>query len=443
VRAADSAPGVLGTLFCMSCFLYGAHEEDRIKGPPGKALAQRDGAVCFGTVDGAVWISHLKAIGNPMCKNAWTTAGIKLPATQVLGPLVRDLPEAPLAIDAPTDHRTFREIVYREEGEVGFLSFDFYNGAMSTSQCRRLRDAFLHARSRPTKVIVLLGGSDFWSNGIHLNVIEASAKPAEESWWNINAIDDFVYEIINCFSHLVIAGLRGNAGAGGAILALAADRLYAKSGVVLNPHYRSMGGLFGSEYWTYLLPRRVGQAKALELTQSCKPIGAKAACEIGFLDDAFGSDVEAFETELRRRAQLLARNPKFSAMLRKKHETRLRDEQLKPLAIYRSEELERMGVNFFGPDPAYHEARRRFVFKGNPPRDQVAPISLAAQRPLASTNEFGLPMPQSARSARASKDANGFQPKRYIASFQNGGAFMVQLLTMLRRGVSAIQPRRE
>jgi putative two-component system hydrogenase maturation factor HypX/HoxX len=37
---------------------------------------------------------------------------------------------------------------------------------MSTSQCYQLRDAFLHARLRPTRVIVLLGGADFWSNGI-------------------------------------------------------------------------------------------------------------------------------------------------------------------------------------------------------------------------------------------------------------------------------------
>jgi putative two-component system hydrogenase maturation factor HypX/HoxX len=91
---------------------------------------------------------------------------------------------------------------------------------------------------------VLLGGSDFWSNGIHLNVIEASADPAEQSWRNINAINDVVYEMINTMSHLVIAGLRGNAGAGEAILALAADRVYAMSGVVLNPHYRSMGELY-------------------------------------------------------------------------------------------------------------------------------------------------------------------------------------------------------
>ena len=67
-------------------------------------------------------------------------------------------------------------------------------------------------------------------------------------------------------SHFVIAGLRGNAGAGGAMLALAADHVYARSGVVLNPHYRSMGDLYGSEYWTYTLPRRVRQRRALELT---------------------------------------------------------------------------------------------------------------------------------------------------------------------------------
>ena len=180
---------------------------------------------------------------------------------------------------------------------------------MSTAQCKRLRDAFLYARSRPTKVIVLLGGRDFWSNGIHLNVIEASADPAEESWRNINAMDDLVHEVINTMSHIVIAGMRGNAGAGGAILALAADQVFARPSVVLNPHYRSMGELYGSEYWTYLLPKRVGQAKALELTQGCQPLGAQKACEIGFLDEVFGEDMEMFEKELRLRAMALAQEP--------------------------------------------------------------------------------------------------------------------------------------
>jgi putative two-component system protein, hydrogenase maturation factor HypX/HoxX len=391
IRAADSAPGVLGTLLGKTCFLYGAHEEERLNGPPGQVLARRDGAICIGTIDGAVWISHLKAkaeaqeaisLAQPGRGDAWVypVAGIKLPATQVLGPLLRGAPEAPLPIDTPAGHRTFREIVYTEEDEVGYLSFDFYNGAMSTSQCYRLRDAFLHARSRPTKVIVLLGGADFWSNGIHLNEIEASPDPAMESWRNIHAIDDLIFEILNTMSHLVIAGLRGNAGAGGAMLPLAADHVYARSGVVLNPHYRSMGNLYGSEYWTYTLPRRVRQRRALELTLSCKPTGTRAAREMGFLDDAFGEDNEAFEAELKERARRLARDPEFRLMLREKHEARLDDESVKPLANYRAKELERMRVNFFGPDPAYHAARRRFVFKGNPPPQRSqAPIEVAAE----------------------------------------------------------------
>jgi putative two-component system hydrogenase maturation factor HypX/HoxX len=399
IRAADSAPGVLGTLLGKNCFLYGAHEEERLKGPPGEILARRDGAICVGAVDGAIWISQLKAkdeaeaweaacrlaeagLSCELCNaDLCPIAGIKLPATQILGPLLRGAPEASLPIDAPVDHRTFREIVYTEEDEVGYLAFDFYNGAMSTSQCYRLRDAFLHARSRPTRVIVLLGGADFWSNGIHLNVIEASADPAAESWRNINAIDDLIFEILNTMSHLVIAGLRGNAGAGGAMLALAADRVYARSGVVLNPHYKSMGDLYGSEFWTYTLPRRVGQKQALELTQACKPIGAPTAREIGFLDDAFGEDAKAFEIELKERARRLAGDPELRAMLRRKHEKRLDDESAKPLASYRAEELEWMWVNFFGPDPAYHEARRHFVFKGNPPlKGSSAPIGATVER---------------------------------------------------------------
>jgi putative two-component system hydrogenase maturation factor HypX/HoxX len=268
-----------------------------------------------------------------------------------------------LPIDAPADHRTFREIVYTEGAQIGYLSFDFYNGAMSTAQCYRLRDAFLYARSRPTRVIVLLGGRDFWSNGIDLNAIEASVNPAEESWRNINAIDDLIVKILNTTCHLVIAGLRGNAGAGGAILALSADRVYAMCGVVLNPHYRSMG-LYGSEYWTYTLPRRVGPKRALELTEACQPIGAQVAYQIGLIDDAFGNDAKSFEVELRERVARLAQDREFRGTLRKKHESRLDDEYYKPLAAYRAEELNRMSVNFFGPNHAYHEARRRFVFKG-------------------------------------------------------------------------------
>ena len=87
---------------------------------------------------------------------------------------------------------------------------------MSTQQCERLREAYAHARARSrTSVIVLLGGDDYFSNGIHLNVIEAAEDPAAESWRNLVAIDDLVREIVQTDSHLVVSALAGDAAAGG------------------------------------------------------------------------------------------------------------------------------------------------------------------------------------------------------------------------------------
>ncbi len=396
INSADSAPGVLDHSFGAAFYLYGAHVEDRLKGAAGSILAQRDGAVCVGTRDGAVWITHMKAkdrVGpkeascgvadpGPGCANCvleiCPAAQIKLPATMALGRRAANAPKSPLPIEAAPDYRTFQEVRYVEEGSVGRLYFDFSNGAMSTEQCYRLRDAFLYARSRPTKVIELLGGADFFSNGIHLNVIEASEDPALESWRNINAIDDIVLEILNTMSHLVVAGVCGNAGAGGAIMPLAADFVYAREGVVFNPHYKGMGGLYGSEYWTYVLPRRVGAERAFELTEGLKPMGTREAKRIGFIDDAFGTSVAEFQKCVAERSAALAARADFWQLLRAKHDRRLADERVKPLAAYRAEELAQMRENFWGPDPAYHAARRRFVYKGEPPRPRER-VTLVAE----------------------------------------------------------------
>ena len=359
IGASDSAPGVLDNLFDEPFFLYGAHAEDRLRGSPGEFLAQRDGAICRATVDGAVWITHLKA------KAVGEYAGIKLPAVQALGRHASCLLNSELPVDISIEHRTHREIRYVEQEAVGYLHFDFYNGAMSTGQCHRLLAALRFASRRPTRVIVLFGGRDFFSNGIHLNVIEAGDS-AMESWRNINVIDDLIQEILATSSHLVIAGMRGNAGAGGAMLAIAADFVFARPGTVINPHYKSMGGLHGSEYWTYTLPRRVGSARAIELTEGCRPMGAREAKSIGLIDDYFGDSVASFEGAVAERARELSLRTDFGQLLCKKRERRLSDERVKPLVQYRTEELQHMYMNFFGGDPAYHIARQQFVYKAGP-----------------------------------------------------------------------------
>ncbi|MBP7113336.1 MAG: enoyl-CoA hydratase/isomerase family protein, partial [Nitrosomonas sp.] len=199
--------------------------------------------------------------------------------------------------------------------------------------------------------------------GIHLNHIEQAASPADESWRNINAMNDLAQAIITTDRQLTVAALQGNAGAGGVFLSMAADYIYARDSVILNPHYKSMGNLYGSEYWTYLLPRRVSKSDVLSLTRNRLPIDATDARNLGLIDDCFAVSSEEFVNKIRQTAESLAKRPDFFALLQQKAHKRKLDEQLKPLQSYRDEELRHMQLNFYGFDPSYHVARYHFVHK--------------------------------------------------------------------------------
>ena len=271
------------------------------------------------------------------------------------------MPEIPISMYHSSPN-TFREIWYEEKNAVGYLHFEFHNGAMSTEQCLRLRDAVMDVRNRPTKVLVLMGGRSAWSNGVHLNVIEAADNPAEESWHNINAIDDLIYAILTTTNKITVAAVHGNAGAGGVPLALACDKVCVRSGVVFNMHYKLMG-LYGSEYWTYTLPRRVGYDKAMEMTTGCMPIGMPEAKHIGLVDFIVPEMLSAFDAKIEMMVESLAQSNNFDKILESKVLRRTHDEFVKPLKYYRQEELKRMREDFYKPNSPYHPARKQFVYK--------------------------------------------------------------------------------
>jgi len=359
IRSADGSPGVVDSLFGEPVRLYDAHRAYDLRGEPGSVVAQCDGALARATVDGAIWIGHVRKIGG---------AALKLPAADVFADQATSLPRA--------DRNGYQPIRYEEHGAVGYLTFEFYNGAMSSVQCEVLRVAYRAALSRPTRVLVLMGGADYWSNGIHLGQIEAAASPADESWRNINAIDDLVRDIIETTDRVVIAVLRMNAGAGGVFLALAADEVWAYDNVVLNPHYKDMGNLYGSEYWTYVLPRRAGRERAQEVTQARLPMGVEQALRLGLVDRVvphFGDPVNAVAAM----AEAIAGDTAFEARIEAKRRNRARDEGEKPLESYRAEELARMRFNFYGFDPSYHVARYNFIRKV--PKSRT-PLTIASHR---------------------------------------------------------------
>ena len=360
LQAADSSPGVLDVIGDAEYFLFGGYEEDGMRGEPGTILVRRAGAICRATADGAVWIPQLRrrrAPGGP--------GTFKLPATLALGGSLADVPESPAPLTPPPGRRTYQEISYREAGGVGYLEFSFPGGAMSTGQCRRLLAAYRHAQGRPVRVIVLGGIRDFFSNGIHLNVIEAADDPASESWRNINAIDDLVEAILTTTDRLIVAAVGGNAAAGGLMLALAADEVWCRSGAILNPHYRLMG-LHGSEYWTYTLPRRAGARQAARLTEECLPVSAVSGLRLGLADRVIEGVPADYRAQVADLAEQLAWSPHYSARLAAKAQELAAAEKELPLAAYRHQELAVMSRNFFGPQEPYAQLRRAFVYKDRP-----------------------------------------------------------------------------
>ncbi|MER5463229.1 hydrogenase maturation protein [Streptomyces sp. NPDC002668] len=361
LRAADSQPGVLDELLGDEWYLHGGHPEGELCGHPGELLATRTGAVCRATTDGAVWIPELRARRRP-----GQPPTFKLPAVTALAGRLLSLPESPAPSRLHTHRRTWTDIGYREERSVGFLSFSFSGGAMSTTQCRRLLAAYREACSRPTSVLVL-GGSRVFSNGIHLNVIEAAEDPGAESWANINAIDDLVEAVLTTTDRLVVAAVGGYAAAGGLMLALAADEVWCRSGTVLNPHYRLMG-LYGSEYWTYTLPRRVGPAAAERLMRQALPVSGRAGQRLGLIDRLVECTPQDFTAEVGRLAGHLASLPAVQSRIAAKKAERDHQEALKPLVAFREGELAQMRRTFADPAAPYHMLRRAFVRKEKPLR---------------------------------------------------------------------------
>jgi putative two-component system hydrogenase maturation factor HypX/HoxX len=362
IRAADGFPGVRTTLAGAEVSVFDAFPDPYFgatpRVQPGEISLCQNGAVLVHTGDGALWVGHVRVRGEDVGPHG------KLPAVTALGSRVAHLPRRHEPFPGRPGEPSwsgYREIGYDRVGPVGVVTFDFHNGAMSTGQCERLSAALRYAAGQDTAVLVLQGG-DFFSNGIHLGVIEASPRPAPEAWRNINAIDDVCAAVLDCTRQLVVAAIGGNAGAGGVMFALGADVVIARESVVLNPHYKSMG-LYGSEYWTYTLPRRVGPVVASRLTDQCLPVGVAEAAELGLVDEVLPGNRREFEAAVLDRAVQLACGPDRPRMLSDKIHRRDADERQRPLAAYRHHELAAMSLDIFENRNGFDELRHAFVGK--------------------------------------------------------------------------------
>jgi enoyl-CoA hydratase/carnithine racemase len=398
IRAADSQPGVMSKVFGPSLYLYGGIVDDTVaklpmtslNNPDVKLLATRDGAVCIPAADGkGVWITHIRRPKMKTDNALWP----KVPA--VMGLVQLGIMDAATArkIDLPCPKdfsllpgETLQEVwidfeVDEKNGNTAaYLYFEHYNGAMSTAQCSRLIEAMDHilakaATDKTIRAVVLMGGS-YSSNGIALNVIEASPDPAQESWTNINRIDDVVQHLLHEFPSrniTTIAALRGNAAAGGVALATACDFVIAGSEVVLNPAYRGIG-LHGSEFHSLTYIARCGAQQAQKLLRAMLPLSPLQARQIGLVDFVFPGSGEVLDDHIQTHVALMFKD----GISRKGSWKRKLDLSLSGLALARADELAEMAKDFWSPRSArYHDRRAAFVRKAKPTR---TPLRFALHR---------------------------------------------------------------
>ncbi|MBU6957927.1 hydrogenase maturation protein [Pseudomonas sp. CVAP len=372
IDAADGQPGVLASLAGGQYYLYDAHLDSR-SGTPGEILAVQDDAVLVATGDHSLWIGSLKRKALPGEET------FKLPARHVLAGQLDAIPVLDGSIaNQPFNEATYQPIRYRESGHVGELTFEFYNGAMSTEQCQRLVAALQWAKARDTQVLLIKGGRGSFSNGVHLNVIQAAKVPGLEAWANIQVIDDVCQEMLTA-RQLVVSGLTGSAGAGGVMLALAADIVFARAGVVLNPHYKTMG-LYGSEYWTYSLPRAVGSEIAHKLTEECLPVSAFQAWQLGMIQDIGPRCPREFSQWLLQQAKGALTNEKYAAFRARKTSM-----DLQQIEHCREVELAQMQLDMVHNRQQFTEKCRNFVFKRKTcqtPQRLIAPWALEREATL-------------------------------------------------------------
>ena len=149
------------------------------------------------------------------------------------------------------------------------------------------------------------------------------------------------------------------------MLALAADEVWCRAGAVLNPHYRLMG-LYGSEYWTYTLPRRVGAEQAARLTDVCLPVSPASAVQCGLVDRVIEGGAAAYRAQVAALAERLAHRPDYPLRLAAKERRLAAATTVQPLRAYRQAELAIMGRNFFDPREPYRRLRRAFVYQQKP-----------------------------------------------------------------------------
>jgi 2-(1,2-epoxy-1,2-dihydrophenyl)acetyl-CoA isomerase len=185
------------------------------------------------------------------------------------------------------------------------LNRPYAANAVDLGLARHLRDAVLRADGDPDARVVLLSGAGkiFCAGGDLTAMAAAPDRPAFLA--ELAATAHSAVRAMHDLSKPLIAAVQGSVAGVGFSLALGADMVIAARSAAFITAYTSVG-LTPDGGLSWLLPRAIGQQRALELLMTSRPLPADQAQALGIVSDV-RDDTDLAEAARAVAARLAAR----------------------------------------------------------------------------------------------------------------------------------------
>jgi enoyl-CoA hydratase/carnithine racemase len=275
----------------------------------------------------------------------------------------------------------YEDVLYEVKDGVAVVtlnrpqSLNAYTVAMGQSLKRAVADAEADAAVR---VIVLTGAGRGFCAGADMNLLQkitpggGSVTQAQEVKRDLSSgpVADVEAHYGGRFGYLlqarkpVIAALNGPAAGLGLVLALYADVRFAGSDAKFTTSF-AQRGLIAEHGISWLLPRLIGPAHALDLLLSARKLGAAEAERIGLVNRVFPQ--ETFMQEVMDYARALARSvsPRSTAVIKTQVWKALRQDFNEALALADGEMQKSFASSDFREGIAHYLEKRAPAFTGS------------------------------------------------------------------------------
>ena len=275
----------------------------------------------------------------------------------------------------------YEDVLYEVKDGVAVVtlnrpqSLNAYTVAMGQSLKRAVAEAEADAAVR---VIVLTGAGRGFCAGADMNLLQkitpgaTSATQAQDVKRDLGGVptDDAKAGYGGRFGYLldahkpIIAALNGPAAGLGLVLALYADVRFAGSDAKFTTSF-AQRGLIAEHGISWLLPRLIGPAHALDLLLSARKLGAAEAERIGLVNKVFPQ--ETFMQEVLAYARSLARSvsPRSTAVIKAQVWKAMRQDFNAALALADGEMQKSFASSDFKEGIAHYVEKRPPAFTGS------------------------------------------------------------------------------